>query len=74
MCAPMLPVDRPALADRRIVVGVTNSNMMGAVLPSLSIVLMDMGFPELQNGIDHFGKDIVVVSPETMLHFCIVVG
>lgn len=54
--------------------GVTNSNMMGAVLPSLSIVLMDMGFPELQNGIDHFGKDIVVVSPETMLHFCIVVG
>ncbi|MDO4231762.1 MAG: hypothetical protein Q4D19_06495 [Lautropia sp.] len=70
----MLPVDRLALADRRIVVGVTNSNMMGAMLPSTSILLMNMGFPELQNGIAHFGKDIVVVSLEMALYFCIAVG
>lgn len=73
MCASMLPVDRLALADRRIVVGVTNSNMMGAMLPGASIVLMGKRFPELQNGIADFGKDIVVVFPEMSLYFCIVV-
>lgn len=67
MCLPMLQVDRPTLADRRIKANVTKSNMMSFMLPGASIALMDMAFPELQNDSARSGKDVVVVFPGFLL-------